>query len=109
MRLQIIQITDRGVPFKERLHLRALTDLNLTNYCVFNTSYINPQSVRNIPKGAYWFSSQQVKAGDNIILYSGAGTQSSQVNSFGPSNYFFTGVYHKRFGASWEVVPLSLK
>ena len=30
MRLQIVAIADRGVPNKERLHLRAVLDLDLS-------------------------------------------------------------------------------
>lgn len=89
MRLQIVQIADRGVPNRERLHLRALSDVNLNFFVVFDTTYTSPSAISNLQRHAYWFPSHLVKAGDHVILSTGNGTQSSSWNPAGGTNHFF--------------------
>src|SRR2546430_16625834 len=89
MRLQIIQIAERGVPNLERLYLRVLADTNLVNYAVLATTYLNPSSISNQPRHTYWFAPQPVRAGDNVILYSGSGIQQSAITPSGSSNHFY--------------------
>src|SRR5205085_5326371 len=42
MKITVVGIIDRGVPDKERLHLRALADLSLVYYAVIDTVYLKP-------------------------------------------------------------------
>lgn len=89
MKLQIMQIVDRGVPNKERLWVRVLADTNLHFYIVFDTVYLSPSGISSSQKHAFWFPSKSVKAGDNIILCTGSGVQSQAPNANGGTDHFF--------------------
>jgi hypothetical protein len=89
MNIKIVTIADRGVPNKERIQLLALGNVNLVYYALFDTETASPTTVVTIPKRAYWFNSYEVKAGDNIVLYTGAGHQSSYQRPDGGKNHFF--------------------
>ena len=94
MKLKLITIADRGVvrdtANRERLHLSVLADTNLVYYAVFDTKYAPAGlQVFQIPKHTYWFSSHAVKAGDNVVLYTGPGVPIVQKRPDGGTNHFF--------------------
>lgn len=89
MKLQIMQIVDRGVANKERLWIRVLADTNLQFYIVFNTVYTSPNAISSSQKHAFWFPPTPVKAGDNVVLVTGLGTQNRASNSSGGTDHFF--------------------
>src|SRR5208282_4518684 len=88
MKLEITQIVDRGVINKERLWLKVLANTNLQYFVVLSTFYISENSISTFPKYAYWFLSKEVKTGDNVILYTGSGTPSTEINNMGSTNHF---------------------
>lgn len=89
MTIKIVGILDRGVANRERLHLSVLADTNLNYYVVFNTSYtVDKSTITAIPKNAYWFTDQPVKAGDAVILYTGPGETVVKNRSDGRRNHF---------------------
>jgi hypothetical protein len=69
MRVQLIGIADRGLPGKERLHLRALANLNVAQLLTLTSRYGSFTTVTSGALFAFWFPAKDVKAGDNIILY----------------------------------------
>jgi hypothetical protein len=89
MRLQIVQIYDRGVANKERILLRASAETNLSSYIVFNTWYITPQAISRSPRNVFWFPPKPIKPGDSVVLFSGLGTPSESQNQDGTTTYFF--------------------
>lgn len=89
MKVEIVRIVDRGIANKERLHMKVLADTNLTYYAIFSTEYATPTSVSSRPKLAFWFADMPVKAGDQVVLYTGSGQQKSERNSSGFTNHFF--------------------
>ncbi len=89
MKLEIVTIADRGVANKERLHLRATADANLSYFIVFKSIITSPESVSSAPQNTYWFPGKFVKAGDHIVLYSGLGQPSESKNADGTNNHFF--------------------
>lgn len=89
MRLQIVAIGNRGSANQERVHLRVLADTNLSYYVVLDTTYVTPTAISNLLRHAYWFPSHQVKAGDNVVLYTGVGVNMSLTNPLGGTNHFF--------------------
>jgi hypothetical protein len=95
MKVQVVGITDRGIPDRERLHLRAMVALNLSYLVVVSTRYGSLSTV--FPGGvpSYWFPAKIVKPGDSIILYTNAGMHSEETGPGGVSNHF----YHWGFGA----------
>lgn len=88
MRLEIIKIVDRGVDTKELVWLKVLADTDLVNYIIFDTEYLEPNAISEVPKNTYWFQSKYVKAGDYIILYTGIGIPSESKNADGSTNHF---------------------
>jgi hypothetical protein len=95
MKIDIVQIADRGVPNQERLHLRVNADTDLSFYAVIATSLsagtlLTPPSIYAGAKPCFWFNRQSVKAGDGVILYTGSGKPNSTPTGllFG-TNYFF--------------------
>jgi len=89
MSLRITRIADRGVPNKERLHLSVLQKTTLSSYAVVRTRYSGLHQVANGNLTAFWFPSQLVSAGDQIILYSGSGKPSSHKEPNGSTTHFF--------------------
>jgi hypothetical protein len=89
MKLAIVRIADRSVPNKERLHLKALSDTNLSFFAVLATVYSSPTAISTLPRYVFWFKSKPVKAGDNIILCTAEGTPSEEKNADGTTTYFF--------------------
>ncbi len=89
MRLQIVQILDRGVANKERILLRASAVTSLYVYVVLNTWYITPQTISKLPRNVFWFPNQLLKPGDSVVLFSGSGVPSESVNQDGTTTYLF--------------------
>ena len=90
MKLSIVQVADRGVPNVERLHMRALLDIDLCFFIILDVNVIVPKTrVSSKPKNAYWFSTHPVKAGDNVVLYTGTGVDMVRPNGSGGTDHFF--------------------
>lgn len=90
MRIKVVSIADRGIPNKERLHLSVLVDANLVNYVILDTVKLASGTVvRSIPNHTYWFLPYPVKAGDDVIVYSGHGVQSKSPKAGGGAYHFF--------------------
>ena len=88
MRLKIVNITDRGIPNQERLHLSVFAPANLVNYAVFASQRISPNSVKTRPDLAYWFPSMQVYPGNQVVLYTGSGQNRAEQRPDGKWNRF---------------------
>ena len=89
MNFNIVDIMDRGIPNKERLVLKALVNFNLSYCLILNSRYISSSRISNSPKGSFWFSPKDVKAGDLVIVYSGVGVSSEVKNQDGSTSHFF--------------------
>lgn len=89
MKLKIVKILDRASPNQERLWLKVLQDTDMKFFIVFDTTYTAPNAISNIQRHAYWFPSKAVRAGDNVVLYTRKGSNSSQPNPDGTTNHFF--------------------
>lgn len=103
MKIQIIQIADRGIPHKERLHLSVLAETNLHFFVVLKTSYEpTATGVLRIPTNTYWFGARPVKAGDQIVLYTSGGTDQSHLRSDGHTDHF---LYWGAANTLWNSPP----
>lgn len=89
MKLQLIQIADRGIPNKERLWIKVLASTYLNYYIVFDSEYLSPAGISTSPKHIFWFPNVLVNAGDNIILTTGQGVNSTETEASGIKNHFF--------------------
>lgn len=88
MKIEIVDILDRGVANKERLWLRVISDTDLSYFIVFDTTYTSENSISNKQRHAYWFKPRTVKAGDYVILYTTEGKPSTSQNNDGSTNHF---------------------
>jgi hypothetical protein len=101
MRISIVQIVERGVPNKERLHLSVQAACNLSHYVVFDTERTaDGTQILPIPKHVFWFEPCDVMPGDWVILYTKGGTPSRAVRSDGHTNFFF---YWDQANVLWNI------
>lgn len=76
-KLDVVQIADAGVPNQERVHLSVNVPTSLV-YFVALKSYMDEGGVASGGAPAYWFPSISVRPRDQIVLYTGIGTNTSQ-------------------------------
>jgi hypothetical protein len=88
MKISWIGIFDRGVLANERIHFRALYDLDIVNYAVYDTTRIDKTSVFSSQKSCWWFSSKKIKAGENVVLYTRAGIATTETRQDGAIYHF---------------------
>jgi hypothetical protein len=90
MNLEIKSFADAGNLSKERIILRALTDVDVGEYAVFRSGVGSsgraPTSGRKI---AYWFPDEKLKANDLVVLYTKKGSRSAKPLEGGRTAYFF--------------------
>jgi hypothetical protein len=90
MRIQLLGIADKGIPNLERLHMAVIAPTNLVNYAVFDTEKTQGgKGVIPTPKNTYWFTSCDVKPGDQIVLYTKRGMPSKEARTDGYTNHFY--------------------
>jgi hypothetical protein len=89
MKVQWVGIYDRGNLLTERVHFRAIFDFDLCFYAVLDTHYQGVNVIEAHNKNCYWFGSYQVKAGQNIVLYTRAGAQNTETRNDGSVFHFF--------------------
>lgn len=88
MKIEIVNIVDRGVANKERLWLKVIATTNLNYFIVFDTTYTSQNAISNLQRHAYWFKPKEVRAGDSVVLYTKSGTPSEQKNQDGSTTHF---------------------
>lgn len=90
MKIHILSIADRGVAFQERLHLKVTEPTNLGSYLVVSSVWVNPTAVANGSRPMYWFPPQELKANDDVVLYTRGGAHlPAQPNTVGGTTYFY--------------------
>lgn len=89
MRVRLVQIADRGIANQERVHLSVLQDATLAFYVVLATYFSPPDRVMPGTVAAYWFPTQLVKPGDQVVLFTGAGTPQSRREPNGTTTHFY--------------------
>jgi len=89
MRVNFNGIIDRGLPGKERIFFSAVSPSDLSFYVALATLANDASTVMAGNHLAYWFPHRSLRAGDNVILYTGAGADSSNVRQDGGTNHFF--------------------
>lgn len=88
MKLIIKSIGDKGDLNNERIGLSVISDCELKFYLIFKTTFTE-NGFYNRGNAAFWFAPQKVKAGDRVVVYTKAGTNSVKHNSDGSDTYFF--------------------
>lgn len=73
----------------ERLVLDVINDCRLGRFVVIDTTYDENGSVSNKNRHMYLFSTQTVKKGDLVVLYTKKGDNTSRKNINGSISYFY--------------------
>lgn len=100
MSLRISSIAGAGDFDKERLIMRAGTDLDIGGFSLFCCKVVSENQVDSGDVAcAYWFEDYEVKSGDLVILYTKSGKRSSKVNESGSTSHF---IYWERRSPIWS-------
>jgi len=89
MRVEIRGVIDYGILDSERVVLDILEDSNIGHYMLLDTSYTHHNKPSRKIQHTYKFQNQQVKEGDIVILYTKAGKDSIQQNSYAITYSFY--------------------
>jgi hypothetical protein len=84
-----IGIYDRGVLKDERVHYRVNVDLDLAYFAVFDTASADANTISAGHSTCYWFGPTRIKAGENVVLYTRAGSYSTETRKDGTVYHFF--------------------
>lgn len=97
MKATWLGIYDRGNIATERIHFRALVDIDLQFYAVIDTEYqsvalfsspLNQTQIAVGNKNCLWFAPYQVKAGQNVVVYTRAGSSNVETRTDGSVFHF---------------------
>jgi len=89
MKLEIRSFADAGQQQKERLVIRALSDVDVGDYLVLCSTVTSDGKAVAGTRTAYWFPDKQVKSGDLVVLYSKRGTRGEKQLESGATAHFF--------------------
>ena len=91
MKLSFMAFSNPGDLERERIVLKAVSDIDVGGYAVFRTGLANSGEATAGRKAAYWFPDADVKAGDLVVLYTKQGTRSSKPWKDGTAYFFYWG------------------
>lgn len=89
MRLSIDEYIDAGDLKNERIAFKVKSDCNLKFFAAHLSRKLPSGGFYNRPSETYWFTPQDVKAGDWIVLYTKNGTNSIKENESGSTTFFY--------------------
>lgn len=89
MKLEISSFADGGVFDKERVVLKALSDVDIGSYALLCSAITSERTPTAGNKSCYWFPDKQVKAGDLVVLYTKRGTSSTKDLKEGRTAHFY--------------------
>ncbi|MFA6353506.1 MAG: hypothetical protein WCW93_01080 [Candidatus Paceibacterota bacterium] len=89
MNIKISGIENRGDLEKERIVFNVLADDDAGRYIVLKSRKIGEDKVSVKPSAILWFTDQEVKKDDFVILYTKKGIYKSSKNEAGNTSHFF--------------------
>ena len=88
MKLALVGLYDRGSLDKERIHVRAEVDLDLTYFIIVDSHYLSPTAVEAGNRMGYWFVPRLLKKGEHAVVYTRAGSPSTETRPDGSTYHF---------------------
>lgn len=88
MELVITGIGNKGQLAEERVGFKVQKKCNLKNYFIFSTHFMEA-GFYNRSKNSFWFPPREANIGDIVVLYTKAGTDSSQKNDDDTTTYYY--------------------
>ncbi|MEN2473586.1 hypothetical protein [Burkholderia sp. GS2Y] len=98
MKIALKSFADVGIEAKERIVMRVDSDHDIGKYVLLCTAKGSEGKPTWGKKEAYWFPDKPLKAGDQVVLYSKAGTRSEKKLDDGSTVHFF---YWGLSGTRW--------
>ncbi len=89
MKLAIKYVTGHGDLQEERIVLRVIEDIDVGNYMIADTTYINESQVSNKLRHPFWIPDKQVDKGDLVVIYTKWGIDKTKNNKSGNKTHFF--------------------
>lgn len=89
MNIKITRIINPGVVDKERLLMKVIASDDVGRYVVFDTVETGSRTISSRPRNVYWFPDREVKAGDQIVLYTKTGISTQRKSDDGSTIFFF--------------------
>lgn len=99
MQLEIKSFADAGDLARERIVLRALTDIDIGNYVILRSKTDSSGNPLSGLKTAYWLPDIQISKGDLVVLYTKTGKASKKTLESGRTAHFY---YWHQTHALWD-------
>ena len=87
-RITIRSVADKGDAEKERLVLAARVDMDIGDYILIQTGFLDGSVTIDIHY-TYWFPYKKIEAGDLVVLYTKSGQSSQKELEEGKKVHFF--------------------
>jgi hypothetical protein len=107
MMLEIASFAEPGNHEKERLVIKALSDLDVGKYVVLVSTVSATQTPTSGRKTAYWFPDQLIKAGDLVVLYTKSGVTSHKKIVGGTAYFYYWGLTKPLWGTGQNTAVLA--
>jgi hypothetical protein len=78
MKMKITRVVDKGTHDSERVEFTVLEDCKLKYYQIIDTTYLSENTISNKMRHMHWFYDQDLKAGDEVWLYTKSGKDKSE-------------------------------
>lgn len=88
MNIEISSFADAGDHEKERVVMKALSDLDIGWYALFSSNLWDGMPTSGL-ETAYWFPDDHVKTGDLVVLYTKDGVSSKKERNDGSTAHFY--------------------
>ena len=91
MRIELATFADQGDLKEERIGFRVIQSCNLKYFAVYHTEK-TANGFYNRPKHVYWFTPQEVSAGDEIVLYTKKGSNNTAIRNDRQVHFIYWGL-----------------
>jgi hypothetical protein len=88
MKISLLGLYDRGVIDKERVHLRAEVDLDLSFFVVLDSLWVDQTKVYAGDRMAHWFAPRAIQRNEHVVLYTRAGNPTTEPHTDGSTYHF---------------------
>ncbi len=99
--LEISSFPDAGVLEKERLVIKALSQIDIGSYILLVSNVSETKSPTSGRKTAYWFPDGEINSGDLVVLYTKKGKSSKKdIGEGRTAHFYYLGLDNPLWGTS---------
>jgi hypothetical protein len=89
MKLSILFVKEHGNLKDERIVLKALENIDVGNYMLADTTYMDENEVSNKLRHTFWIPDKKIDKDDLVVIYTKEGKDSTKSNESGSKTHFF--------------------